>query len=369
MNKNIIRFSLIAALSFGIASCGDDDKKEEGGSNVPACESSCKDANTLSECQSDGSKKDVACPNGCDSSKNACKSDVACENSCKDDNTLSECKSDGSKEDKPCDYGCNRDENKCNDAPACANSCKDDNTLSECQSDGSKEDKPCDFGCNREENTCNLCTVNICKDASTLYECKNDGSATEKTCDGKCLDDDCRAADYCNEDTDCTEGIRTVCKKSIHQCVDAACANKECGKSQTCLQGLCISDANLNAAVGDECDPKSFTDYCLPDNTWMYCILDSDAGGVKTYKVKKKACGGTQCVSYKVDGKDTSSCDLGMNAEQVCGSGDHGSECEEDDGYAFKTTYSCIKSTTGDRIVIMDDYAYCGYDCFELDCL
>ena len=61
MNKNLIQFSLIAALAFGVAACGDDDKKGEGGSNVPACANSCKDDNTLSECKSDGSKEDKPC--------------------------------------------------------------------------------------------------------------------------------------------------------------------------------------------------------------------------------------------------------------------------------------------------------------------
>ena len=369
MNKNIIRFSLIAALAFGITSCGDDDKKNEANNSVPACENSCKDANTLSECQADGSKKDVSCPNGCDSSKNACKSDVACEDSCKDANTLSECQADGSKKDTTCPNGCDSERNVCKSDVACENSCKDADTLSECQSDGSKLDVTCKFGCSSDDKACNKCTVNKCKDASTLYECQSDGSANEKTCDGKCMDDDCRPADYCNEDTDCTEGIRTVCKKDIHQCVDVACSTKICGKSQTCMQGLCLSDANLNAVVGDACDQKSFTDYCLPDNTWMYCALESNEGGVKTYKVKKKECGSSKCVSYNDGSKDTSACDLGLNADQICGTGNYGSECEEDDGAAFKTSYECIKSTSGERIVIMTDFEECGYYCTDYDCL
>ena len=98
-------------------------------------------------------------------------------------------------------------------------------------------------------------------------------------------------------------------------------------------------------------------------------MLDSNSGDVKTYKVKAKPCGGTQCVSYKSDGKETSSCDLGLDAAQICGSGDYGSECEEDDGAAFKTSYTCVKSTTGERVVILTDYAECGYDCFEYSCI
>ena len=369
MYKRFMHTFLIASLTLGMTACSDDDKKEDGG-GAPSCVNSCKDAETLNECQSNGSTEEKHCDYGCNSDQKACNDAPSCVNSCKDAETLNECQSNGSTVEKHCDNGCNSDQKACNEAPSCENSCKDADTLNECQNNGSTEEKHCDYGCNSDQKACNDAPscVNSCKDAKTLLECQDDGTTKEMDCQGRCFENECRDIDYCNENTDCTMDNRSVCEKDIHRCIDSSCVNKICGKSQTCRQGLCISDAAINAQWDDVCEPESFTDYCRPDNTWVYCSLASNSGGVEEYKVRTKSCGKSKCISYKYDDKDSSVCDLGLDAETVCGTNDSGQVCEDEGDVAFMTTYACVKSTDGERVVIMIASSECGDTCYGNSC-
>lgn len=326
----------------------------------------CKDENTLIKCNPDGTTSDEFCQSGCDMDANVCKSvDEKCSaDVCKNENTLLKCNEDGSVSEEVCPNGCDQSTNACEPASEkCeADVCKDDDVLLKCNAkDGTTSEETCPNGCNKKTNACRktpICTANACKDdKKTLLVCDTElGESSEKVCDAKCLDNDCRDADYCASSEDCTEEGKNFCNKNTHRCTDMACASADCADSETCVLGICVPDADLNAEDRSVCSKDAFVDHCRGKQL-VFC---ENQNGVD-YKVRVSNCSGKfsgdyyygGCRAYK-DGTDIEvTCVLDEKPEDICGSAPSKSVCDPE--WKIVTNYICTTSTNAEPIVIAQD--------------
>ncbi len=259
MKKILCVFAVLASVGFFAQGCGDD-----GGSGDSSCSADvCKDANTLTKCNADGTTTDETCANGCDTATNKCK------------------EAEG---------------NKCS-----GDVCKDGDILLVCNSDGSTTEKFCEEGCDSQTKSCitgltypeapKSCSDNtnaVCTSSSTTYICSDwwgmepelfiEHCAANRRCtDGVCVvrnDQKC-GSDYCkdvNTAVECRDGVPTEVKCDAGQlCFDRKCrtshirsctSSDECENTETCYNGLCYLKSNMELQVNDACNSLTFQEYC-----------------------------------------------------------------------------------------------------------
>ena len=329
---------------------------------------------------------------------------TACGDDSNDDNAsdtncqASVCSEDGSKliecniqtgetTESPCELGCDKTINECikpsndnndnNDNKKCtASVCKDDGSaLIECETaSGMTTETPCPNGCNKETNQCNLppkpeCHVS-CKDDKILYDCDANGVQSEKTCDGICADNACRDNNYCSNTSPCRDPEKNICNYASNTCDSLACSRAFCLTNETCVLGACVPESDINAEYNDICNVDTFVPHCR-DNLLFECryVSDNDDGS-KIYKVRSSSCQGG-CKAYESDGDVISTCVENMKQEDICGTTNVGSRCEESADQGWMTTYICVNSTNAEPIVVVSGFDMCdeGYGCYGNQCM
>ena len=261
MNCKALKIFAVISLALGLAACNEDTGSSE-------CQNVCKDDNTLTKCNEDGTTTDEPCANGCDKETNACKAEApkCTANVCKDARTLLKCNEDGTVTEEKCLYSdesgneefgeictfgkcekgslpttCNKEERKClGDAIVydCVDYGYEDMPAFELQINICSAGRTCKDGlCVAEDGKQG---VNYCKDLKTLAECAN----------GVCTDKACGAGELCIHDT-CVETDIKACE-----------SDTDCGSDEKCHDKVCYRKADLEKAVGDECSMNDFQEYC-----------------------------------------------------------------------------------------------------------
>jgi hypothetical protein len=207
-------------------------------------ELTCRDANTLVTCGSDGSLKN---PESCASGCNARGAGSAACNACTPGNVLGctdllsvrRCKADGSSEENVlCPNGCSNGTCTGGCVPG-ATTCADTNTLRTCDAQGSMVDRVCSDRCSTSAGVaaCHVCAANtvVCRGQESVQCSANGQVATgtpcahgcdaasgqcnstrllpsnlpAATCDGQADDDlDLSGSAELNTDTDCSEVVQ-----------------------------------------------------------------------------------------------------------------------------------------------------------------
>jgi hypothetical protein len=342
MNCKALKIFAIVSLALGLAACNEDTGSSE-------CKNVCKDDNTLTKCNEDGTTTDETCANGCDKETNACKAETSeCKDVCKDDNILTKCNADGTTTDETCANGCDKETNACKaETSECKDVCKDDNILTKCNADGTTTDETCANGC--ADGKCKeapKCTADVCKDARTLLKCNADGTVTEEKCRYSDESGNEEFAEICTFGKCETGSLPTTCSKEERKCLGDAivydCVNNGieeypdyelqiniCSEGRTCKEGLCIAE-----------EGKQGVNYCKDLKTLAEC-----ANGVCT----DKACAaGELCIHDTCVKTDIKACE----SDTDCGSNE---KCHD------KVCYrkADLEKAVGDACSMNDFQEYC----------
>ena len=235
--------------------CSEAQKCVDGNCvNKNVCTNHCKDDRTLSQCQSDGSTKDILCDFGC--AAGGCKTDAVdtCSNSCKNDQILLECQEDKSTKEVTCPNGCLSGVCQNGEVQSCRNQCKGENILIVCEDNGTTREVECPNGCDSNANACRTdsgqtCSDSCSSDGMTLLECQQDGSIKEVQCTNGCENNACKTAvnkkengEQCQNDDDCNSGFCDDNKMCAEKGGGDACHNT-CKNDNTLLE--CQGDGSV----------------------------------------------------------------------------------------------------------------------------
>ncbi|MBQ9395200.1 MAG: hypothetical protein IJU23_06730 [Proteobacteria bacterium] len=303
--KNLWIYASVLAAVCTMVGCADDNDASQN-VNGTCTVSSCKDASTLTLCNS-GISQDITCPYGCENA--ACKTSATpstggnCTvNVCKDATTLAMC-FQGTAIDYPCPNGC--ENGQCKSAIACTtNQCKDATTLQVCNN-GQYVETACPFGCSNgacmASQGTSQCSINVCKDADVLLACSN-GVQVPTVCPYGCEAGNCKSA--CTGNVCKDSNVLLVCQggKTIEMPCQLGCDAGQC-------KAACTSDFCMTSQILMHCGNSVYTP--------VDCPFGCEAGACKTSISTGCTNGSRQCDSNG----NVQVCENGIWQTQACSNG------------------------------------------------